>query len=156
MKTHVCRTIKKGKNSNNFKILDIIKCKYTFQIDSNNNGYHTILAGPASGVLHDKEESQYFIQGSISMRGKSGGSYPYNYLEMIDYIFGSEVCSGCIKGRNASSSASAPFTVDINPAINPDYVGDAQKLDGISSGIFNTPIMTRLPERCMARNYPVP
>lgn len=76
------------------------------------------------------------------MRGKGGGTYPYNYLEMIDYIFGREentieVCSHSIKGRNSSSSQSAPFTVDINPAINADYVGDAQKLDGISSGIFN-------------------
>ena len=54
------------------------------------------------------------------MRGRDGGRYPYNYLEMIDHIFGSEentieVCSGSIKGRNASSSPYAPYTVDINP-----------------------------------------
>ena len=68
--------------------------------------------------------------------------YPYNYLEMIDYIFGSEentieVCSGSIKGRKPSSSLSAPFTVDINPDMKPDYVADAQNLDGILSGIYN-------------------
>jgi len=139
MGTHFCRI---SKNPNNFNILDIIKCKYTFQPDGNNNKFYTILASPASGVLHVNEESRYFIHGSISMRGKGGGSYAYNYLGMIDRVFGSEkntieVCSGSIKGRNVSSSPSAPFTVDINPAMKPDYVGDAQKLDGISSGIFN-------------------
>jgi len=140
MESHICK-ISKSNNSSNFNILDIIKCEYTLQTDGNNNRFYTILASPASGVLHVNEESQYFIHGSISMRGKGGGSYPYNYLEMIDYIFGAEentieVCSGSIKGRNASSTF-APFTVDINPAMKPDYVGDAQKLDGISSGIFN-------------------
>jgi hypothetical protein len=163
MESHVCK-ISKSKESNSFNILDIIKCKYIFQTDGN-YGFYTIPASPASGVLHVNQESRYFIHGSISMKGKGGGSYPYNYLEMIDNIFGSEentieVCSGSIKGRNASSSPSAPFTVDINPAMNPDYVGDAQKLDGISNGIFNRwrgdpPIMTRLPERCMALNYRV-
>ncbi|HEY7082377.1 MAG TPA: hypothetical protein VH500_22025 [Nitrososphaeraceae archaeon] len=140
METHACKI--SNKNSNNFNILDIIKCTYEFQTDGNNNRFYTILASPASGVLYVNEESRYFIHGSISMRGKSGGSYPYNYLEMIDRIFGIEentieVCSRNIKGRNSTSSPSAPFTVDINPAMNPDYVGDAQKLDGISSGIFN-------------------
>ena len=48
-----------------------------------------------------------------------------------------EVCSGSIKGRNASSSPSAPFTVDINPAMNPDYVGDAQVLKGIANGTYS-------------------
>jgi hypothetical protein len=139
MESHVCK-ISKSKESNSFNILDIIKCKYIFQTDGN-YGFYTIPASPASGVLHVNQESRYFIHGSISMKGKGGGSYPYNYLEMIDNIFGSEentieVCSGSIKGRNTSSSPSAPFTVDINPAMNPDYVGDAQKLDGISSGIF--------------------
>ena len=60
---------------------------------------------------------------------------------MIDHIFGSEentieVCSGSIKGRNVSSSPYAPYTVDINPAMNPDYVGDAQELEGITNGIY--------------------
>jgi hypothetical protein len=141
LESHICK-ISKSKNSNNFNILDIIKCKYTFQTDNNNNKFYTILASPASGVLHVNEESRYFIHGSISMRGKGGGSYPYNYLETIDHILGSEkntieVCSGSIKGRNASSSPYAPYTVDINTAMNPDYVGDAQKLDGISNGIYN-------------------
>ena len=123
------------------KILDLIKCKYTFQTDSNNNRYSVILASPATGVLHVTEKSPYFIQDKVSMRGKSGGRYPYHYLEMIDYIFGREentihVCSGSIQGRNATSLPSSPFTVDINPSLNPDYVGDAQKLNGIANGIY--------------------
>jgi hypothetical protein len=84
---------------------------------------------------------------------------------MINHLFGIEknnieVCSGSINGRptatsNAllsslrekdslpsilnlsSSSASLPFTVDINPAMNPDYVADAQKLDDIPNGVFS-------------------
>jgi len=76
------------------------------------------------------------------MRARDDGRYPYNYLDMIDHIFGSEnntieVCSRSVEGRNESSSPYAPFTVDINPSLKPDYVADAQKLDGISSGIFN-------------------
>ena len=68
-------------------------------------------------------------------KGKNGGSYPYHYREMIDDIFGKdentiEVCSGSVKGRNASPSPNAPFTVDINPDLNPDYVADAQVLKG--------------------------
>jgi DNA polymerase elongation subunit (family B) len=138
---HACK-ISTSKNSNNLNILDLIKCKYTFQTDGNNNKYSVIPAGPAKGVLYITESSQDFISGQVRMRGRDVGRYPYNYLEMIDYIFGTEentieVCSGSIMGRNSSSSPSASFTVDINPSRNPDCVGDAQKLDGISSGIFN-------------------
>jgi hypothetical protein len=141
MEAHICK-ISKSKNSNNFNILNLIKCRYVDQTDGNNNKYSVILAGPAKGVLYITEGSQNFISGQVRMRGRDGGRYPYNYLEMIDHVFGSEkntieVCSGSIKGRHASSSPSAPFTVDINPSLNPDHVGDAQKLDGISSGIFN-------------------
>jgi hypothetical protein len=83
--------------------------------------------------------------------------------EMINHLFGPEknimeVCSGTIKGRtwtssaalssldvkdslssflNLSSSSSLPFTVDINPHLNPDYVADAQILDDIPNGVFN-------------------
>lgn len=97
------------------------------------------------------------------MRGRDGGRYPYNYPEMIDHIFGKdentiEVCSGSIKGRtwtsnttlsslkvndsslssisNLSSSSLSPFTVDIKSHLNPDYVVDAQTLDGIPNGVF--------------------
>jgi hypothetical protein len=35
------------------------------------------------------------------------------------------------------SSSTYPFTVDINPHLNPDYVADAQILDGIPNGVFN-------------------
>jgi hypothetical protein len=97
------------------------------------------------------------------MRGRDGGRYPYQYEEMITHIFGTEknrieVCSGTIKGRtwtssaassslkvkdslssilNLSSSSSLPFTVDLNPHLNSDYVADAQILDGIPNGVFN-------------------
>jgi hypothetical protein len=97
------------------------------------------------------------------MRGREGGKYPYKYEEMINHLFGPEknrieACSGSIKGRtwtsdavlsspkvkdslssilNLSSSSSSPFTVDINPRLNPDYVADAQILDGTPKGVFN-------------------
>ncbi len=59
------------------------------------------------------------------MRGKNRGRFPYNYLEMIDTIFGKddntmEVCSGNVKGNC--------FKVDINPSTNPDLVEDGQRL----------------------------
>lgn len=100
------------------------------------------------------------------MRGRDRGRYPYNYLEMIDHIFGKEentieVCSGNIKGRNttlaaesivsmeeskassssiaqlASFSSSSCFTVDINPDTKPDLIADGQTIDAIPNGIFN-------------------
>ena len=129
--------------------------------------------------------SQFFITGKLSMRGRDGGRYPYQYEEMINHLFGTEknrieVCSGSIKGRtldtgcilsslnvkdtlssvlNLSSSSSSPFTVDINPDLNPDYVADAQRLDNIPNGYLVDgwvirPITLVLPERCMELNYP--
>jgi hypothetical protein len=130
------------KNLDNFHIFDLIKCKYTVLDDGYNNRYAAILASPAKGLLYITENSPRFISGQVRMRGRDGGRYPYNYLEMIDYIFGREtntieVCSGSIKGRNVFSSADAPFTVDINPSMNPDYVGDAQVLEGIANGTYS-------------------
>jgi hypothetical protein len=57
------------------------------------------------------------------VRGRSNGSYPYNYLEMIDAVFGKkdntiEVCSGNIRKYGYNSSVA----VDINPETNPDLV----------------------------------
>jgi hypothetical protein len=77
----------------------------------------------------------------VAYEGERGGSYPHHYREMIDDIFGCEentieICSGSVKGRNSSSSPYAPFTVDINPAMNPDYVGDAQVLKDIANGTY--------------------
>ena len=146
-------------------ILDLIKCEYTVQTDGNNNKYFIILAGPAKGVLYITENSPDYISGQVRMRGRDGGRYPYNYLEMIDHIFGKEentieVCSGSIKGRNATSTASIAsiqqsrssllsiaqlssfpssscFTVDINPYTNPDLIADGQILDAIPNRIFN-------------------
>jgi hypothetical protein len=36
-----------------------------------------------------------------------------------------------------TASPSAHFTVDINPAMNPDCVGDAQVLEGIANGTYS-------------------
>ena len=53
MEAHACKIL---------KILDLIKCNYTIQTDSNNNRYSVILASPApplkTGVYHhDTAES---------------------------------------------------------------------------------------------------
>ena len=88
------------------------------------------------------------------MRGRDGGRYPFQYEEMINHMFGIEknrieVCSGSIKGRatetsnavlsslNIKDSLSSVLNLDINPGLNPDYVADAQILEGIPSGVFS-------------------
>jgi len=143
---------------NNFSIFDLIKYKFHEEIlssrylDTNNNHkkYFIARAEPATGILYITENSPNFISGHVRMRGKNGGKYPYNYLEMIDNIFGKEentieVCSGSIKGietmaptsGHESSATQSCFTVDINPHTKPDLVADGQKLDGIPDGKFN-------------------
>jgi hypothetical protein len=164
MNSHICGKSKKQKDMNNFNILDLIKCKYTVQTDGNNNKYSIVLADPAKGVFYITESSPDYISGQVRMRGRDEGRYPYNYLEMIDHIFGKEentieVCSGSIKGRIAtsttttsskenefslssilrlpSSSSSSCFTVDINPDSRPDCVTDGQKLDVLPNRQFS-------------------
>jgi len=73
------------------------------------------------------------------VRGRSNGSYPYNYLEMIDTIFGEEentieVCSGNIRNQVGANRC---FGVDINPLTKPDLVADGQTLNGILNNRFN-------------------
>lgn len=62
------------------------------------------------------------------------GQYPFNYLEMIDMLFGKEdntieVCSGNVKEDY--------FTVDINTETKPDLVSDGQKLESIRDCKFS-------------------
>ncbi|HKG87756.1 MAG TPA: hypothetical protein VKA95_05470 [Nitrososphaeraceae archaeon] len=57
---------------------------------------------------------------------------------MIDYLFGPEnntieVCSSYVKGKSSGGA----FTVDINPATNPDLVDDAQELSKVNPNSFN-------------------
>ncbi|HEY7573406.1 MAG TPA: hypothetical protein VH796_18760 [Nitrososphaeraceae archaeon] len=142
METHICGKSKKQNHKYNFNILSLIKCKHVDHTDGNNSKYSIILAGPAKGVLYVTEGSQDYISGQVRMRGKDGGRYPYNYLEMIEHIFGSEedtihVCSGSIKGRCTTSSPSSPYTVDTNPALKPDYVADAQRLNEIAKETYS-------------------
>jgi hypothetical protein len=125
-------------------LFNLIKCKYhmlpaTKEYD---NKYYIVSAHPATGILYITANSPNFISGHVRLRGKDGGRYPYNYLEMIDKIFGKEdntieVCSHSVKGTKESSSLSACFTVDINPETKPDLVEDAQRLDSIPNNKFN-------------------
>lgn len=85
----------------NFNVLNLIRCKYTQEVDGNQE-YSIILTNPAKGVLYVTQDCPYYISGQIRVRGRDNGSYPYNYLEMIDAVFGKEdntieVCSGMIK-----------------------------------------------------------
>lgn len=123
--------------SYNFNVLDLIRCKYTI-IEDGDQKYFTILASPAKGVLYVTQDCPYYISGQIRVRGRDNGSYPYNYLEMIDSIFGKEdntieVCSGMIRKYGYTEC----FTVDINPETKPDLVADGQTLSGISNNRFN-------------------
>jgi hypothetical protein len=72
------------------------------------------------------------------VRGRDNGSYPYNYIEMIDRLFGKEdntieVCSGNIRKYGYNSS----FAVDINPRTSPDLVDDGQMLSSVPNDRFN-------------------
>ncbi|MPZ06039.1 MAG: hypothetical protein GEU26_06410 [Nitrososphaeraceae archaeon] len=96
-------------------------------------GLRFISASPACGLLYSTTNSPYFISGHLRFRGRDNGRYPFNYLEMIDTIFGKEdntieVCSGSVKGNS--------FTVDINPDTKPDLVTDGQELYEIPNDIF--------------------
>jgi len=92
--------------------------------------YHIIPAYPATGILY---EINGFLSGHVRMRGRGGGAYPFNYLEMLDNLFGAEkdtieVCSGSVKGR---------FAVDINPECYPDLIADGQELAQIEDNTFS-------------------
>ena len=95
-------------------------------------GDYTIMSAyPATGILYIINN---FLTGQVRMRGKGGGAYPANYLQMIENIFGPEpntieVCSGTVSNKNY-------FTVDINPDVKPSLVGDGQVL-GIGDNTFN-------------------
>lgn len=69
----------------------------------------------------------------MRLRGQDGGRYLFNYVEMLDTIFGKEkntieVCSGSIKGDC--------FTADIRSDTRPDLVTDGQELYEIPNGKF--------------------
>jgi hypothetical protein len=117
-----------------FNLLDLIKCDY-----EQYKNYIIMDAAPATGILHITENSPYFLNGRISLRGKNHGIYPYNYLEMIDSIFGHEpntieVCSYSVRGLKTNGDC---FTVDINPTTLPDVVDDAQYLRRVVSNQFS-------------------
>ena len=121
----------------NFNVLNLIRCKYRQEVDGNQK-YFIILASPAKGVLYVTRDCPYYISGQIRVRGRDNGSYPYNYLEMIDAVFGKEdntieVCSGMIRKYGYKSG----YTVDINPETDPDLVDDGQMLSSISNSRFN-------------------
>jgi hypothetical protein len=123
----------KAKNGTTFNLLDLIKCNYHHSEDGK---YIIIEATPATGILYVTKQTPYFISGHVRLRGRDDGRYPYNYLEMIDRIFGPgpekntiEVCSRDVKGKKFTSDN--PFTVDINPDMDPDLVDDAQLLSKI-------------------------
>jgi hypothetical protein len=137
--------MKTSSSTDSFSVLDLIKCDYQILPASkrDSNRYFVIPADPATGLLYITNNNPEFISGQVRLRGKDEGRYPYNYLEMIENIFGREVntlevCSRSVKEtKGISSSSSACFTVDINPETKPDLVGDAQTLDGIPDNKFN-------------------
>ena len=116
-----------------FNVLSLIRCK-CFHLP--NSKYTIIETGPATGIIYITEASPYFISGHVRLKGKDQGRYPYNYLEMIDYIFGHEenVIEVCSRGVSNDKDI---FTVDINPETNPTVTGDAQYLDSIPDEKFS-------------------
>ena len=119
-------------------ILDLIKCPYQKISTSDGRTYSIVTTNPATGILYVSERNPEFISGHIRVRGKDEGRYPYNYLEMIDNVFGFEpntieVCSRDVKPDGIRTA----FTVDINPAFNPSMTADAQTLEGIQPNYFS-------------------
>lgn len=119
--------------------IDVKKLMKCEGVLSGNKSKLVYDAEPATGALYVTEKNPSFISGEIRMRGKDGGSYPYNYLEMIDKLFGPdndtiEVCSHSVKGVNLGGSC---FTVDINPDCNPDLAADGQTLADIPDNKFS-------------------
>ena len=62
--------------------------------------------------IHATQKAPGFLR-MKGEEGKNGGSYPHHYREMIHYVFGKEentieVCSGSVRGRNASLCPSSP------------------------------------------------
>lgn len=105
----------------------------------NIDGYSIKKCDPATGILYITEDNPSFISGHVRMRGRNEGKYPFNYIEMIDAIFGYErntieVCSRSVPGGNRGGHC---FTVDINPDCKPDLVTDGQTLEGIADNEFD-------------------
>ena len=97
----------------NFNVLNLIRCKYTKLSGDGNHVYFVIPISPATGILYITENNHEFISGQIRVRGRDNGSYPFNYLEMIDAVFGKEdntieVCSGMIRKYHHTTC----YTVD--------------------------------------------
>jgi len=119
-------------------VLTMIRCKYGIISSSEYQTYFTIPANPATGTLFVTDNNRQFISGQIRVRGRGNGSYPYNYLEMIDAIFGKEdntieVCSGMVRKTGCRDC----FTVDINPQTNPELIDDGQILSPIPDNKYN-------------------
>jgi hypothetical protein len=83
-----------------------------------------------------------FLTGTIRMRGKAGGQYPYNYLEFIDKMFGAktphrtiEVCSYKIAGIQHGGNCVA---VDIRegPDIPSCFRFDGQTLERLRDNYY--------------------
>ena len=111
-------------------ILDLIKTEHFSICD-----LKVINASPACGILYVTTNSPYFVSGQVRLRGKDNGRYPFNYLEMIDNLFGKadntiEVCSGGMRSNNC-------FTVDINPEADPALVDDGQELSKVANASFD-------------------
>lgn len=102
-------------------------------------GYSMMACTLAKGTLFITDDNRGFISGQIRMRGKNEGRYPFNYLEMIDNIFGYEpntieVCSRSVPGHNRGGSC---FSVDVNPDCKPDLVTNGETLEGVPSNEFD-------------------
>jgi hypothetical protein len=119
-------------------VLNLIRCKYDVISADGDQRYIAIPASPATGILYITQNSPDFISGHVRVRGRNNGRYPYNYLEMIDSVFGKEentieVCSYKVKEYYDTDC----FTVDIKSATNPDLVADGQTLSSIPNNSFS-------------------
>jgi hypothetical protein len=72
-----------------FNVMNLIRCPYE-ALPKDNPEIYVILPKPLKGILFISFNNLGFISGEVRVRGKGGGKYPFHYLEMIDYVFGTE------------------------------------------------------------------
>ena len=116
--------------SSSINVLDLIKTQI-YEVDD----AYIVPAHPAVGNLYVSKANLSYITGYVRTRGRNNGRYPYNYLEMIDNVFGFE--SNTIEVCSNSVSSKHCFTVDVRESCSPSIVDDGQTLSKIKSNDFD-------------------
>src|SRR5436853_6221088 len=106
----------------------VIKCR-SYRTSWDREAYIVIPATPCTGLLYVTENNRSFISGHIRVRGKSNGSYPYLFLQMIDSIFGTDDHTIAVCSRyHIAGTDVAHVIVGINADIENPPVSDRSSM----------------------------